>query len=45
MDLTERLEQAGRLLGIRVLDHVILGEGKYHSFCDHGRIGKAGYRS
>ena len=29
--LTERLEQAGELLGIRVLDHIILGDGHYRS--------------
>jgi len=29
--LTERLEQAGELLGIRVLDHIIVGDGAYRS--------------
>jgi len=29
--LTERLEQAGELLGIRVLDHIITGDGEYRS--------------
>ena len=29
--LTERLEHAGELLGIRVLDHIILGDGTYRS--------------
>jgi len=29
--LTERLERAGELLGIRVLDHIILGDGQYRS--------------
>jgi len=29
--LTARLEQAGELLGIRVLDHIILGDGQYRS--------------
>jgi DNA repair protein RadC len=29
--LTERLEHAGELLGIRVLDHIILGDGAYRS--------------
>jgi DNA repair protein RadC len=36
--LTERLVRAGRLLGIRVLDHIILGEGTYYSFCDKGHL-------
>jgi DNA repair protein RadC len=34
--LTERLVEAGRLLGIRVLDHVIVGENRYVSFADEG---------
>ena len=34
--LTDRLVAAGRLLGIRVLDHVILGDGRYISFADEG---------
>lgn len=33
--LTRRLKEAGELLGITVLDHVVLGEGRYHSFADH----------
>jgi DNA repair protein RadC len=36
-ELTLRLIQAGRILGIDVLDHVILGdEGRYYSFKEHG---------
>jgi len=34
--LTDRLVAAGRLLGIRVLDHVIIGDGRYVSFADEG---------
>lgn len=34
--LTDRLVTAGNLLGIRVLDHVILGDGRYVSFADEG---------
>lgn len=34
--LTDRLAAAGRLLGIRVLDHVILGDNRYVSFADEG---------
>jgi DNA repair protein RadC len=30
--ITTVLKQAGQLLGIRVLDHVIVGDGKYFSF-------------
>ena len=36
IELTKRLREAGELLGIRVLDHVILGDGKHYSFADAG---------
>jgi len=38
--LTDRLVKSGILLGIQVLDHIIIGEGKYYSFFDEGRITK-----
>ncbi len=31
---TQRLEECGNILGIRVLDHIIIGDGKYISFKD-----------
>lgn len=34
--LTQRLIAAGEILGIRVLDHVVIGDGKYISFVDEG---------
>ncbi len=34
--LTDRLVAAGRLLGIRVLDHLVIGDGRYVSFADEG---------
>jgi DNA repair protein RadC len=34
--LTKRLVQAGDLLGIQVLDHIIMGDGTHFSFRDHG---------
>jgi DNA repair protein RadC len=34
--LTTRLVQAGDLLGIPVLDHLIVGDGRYVSFADRG---------
>jgi len=37
--LTERLCQAGQLVGIRVLDHLIVGADGYFSFAEHGLIG------
>ena len=38
--LTSRLVEAGKLLGIEVLDHVIVGDGteKYFSFADEGLL-------
>jgi DNA repair protein RadC len=34
--LTTRLVQAGEVLGIPVLDHLIVGDGRYVSFADRG---------
>ncbi|MGE0470139.1 MAG: DNA repair protein RadC [Nitrospira sp.] len=34
--LTDRLVAVGKLLGIRVLDHLIIGDGRYVSFADEG---------
>ena len=36
--LTKRLVEAGRVLGIDVLDHIIIGDGSqaYFSFADEG---------
>lgn len=36
--LTEALNKAGDLLGIPVLDHVVIGDGKYYSFKEHGDL-------
>jgi DNA repair protein RadC len=35
-DCTVRLCQAGKILGIRVLDHIVLGHDEYFSFADSG---------
>lgn len=35
---TERLDEAGRILGIRVLDHIIIGDGNYISFKEKGLL-------
>jgi DNA repair protein RadC len=40
--LTDRLVAAGRLLGIRVLDHVIVGDRRYVSFADEGWLKEQG---
>jgi DNA repair protein RadC len=36
--LTLRMCESGRLLGIRVLDHIIVGDGRYYSFRDDGAM-------
>ena len=40
--LTDRLAAAGKLLGISVLDHVIIGDGRYVSFADEGWLSSSG---
>lgn len=37
-EITEELVFAGRIMRIKVLDHIIIGEGKYFSFADEGLI-------
>lgn len=37
-EITRRLKEAGELLGIRVLDHVIIGDGSYYSFSEQGTL-------
>jgi len=37
---TARLVQAGSILGIRVLDHIIFGTDTYYSFADNGTLGE-----
>jgi DNA repair protein RadC len=36
--LTSRLKEVGDIMGIRVLDHVIIGEGRYYSFLDEASL-------
>ena len=36
MALTRRLVDAGRLLGVDVLDHIVIGESRYTSFRERG---------
>lgn len=38
--LTERLEKAANVLGIRLVDHVIIGDPEYFSFLDAGLLQK-----
>ncbi len=39
--LTRRLEEAGTVLGVPLLDHVIVGEGGGYSFAEHGLVGSS----
>jgi DNA repair protein RadC len=36
LSITTRLCQTGEVIGIKVLDHVVIGEGRYVSFVDDG---------
>ncbi len=35
LQITKRLCEVGKLIGIRCLDHIIIGQGRYFSFADH----------
>lgn len=37
-DVTTRLRDAGDLLGITVLDHVVVGDGRHYSFAEGGSL-------
>jgi DNA repair protein RadC len=37
-DCTNRLVEASKILGIRVLDHIIFGQTDYYSFADVGLL-------
>ena len=36
--LTHALEEAGNVLGIPLLDHLVIGDGRYYSFKEHGDL-------
>lgn len=36
LEITRRLRDVGELVGVRVLDHVVIGHGRYVSFVDGG---------
>ncbi len=38
LEITRRLRDAGDLMGVRVLDHIIIGDGRYTSFADRGMM-------
>ncbi len=39
IQVTNRLIEAGKILGIELLDHIIIGDGKYFSLKDEGLFG------
>jgi DNA repair protein RadC len=41
-ECTRRLIHAGQILGIRILDHVVLGHFDYYSFADAGLLNEGG---
>ena len=38
VQITRRLKEVGEVMGIRVLDHVVIGQGRYFSFSDRGML-------
>ncbi len=38
ISLTKRLDECGKLLGIKVLDHIIIGDGVFYSFKEEGLL-------
>lgn len=38
IDVTRRLQEAGRILGIELLDHVIIGDGQFYSLKEKGHF-------
>ena len=38
ISVTRRLKEAGEILGIKVLDHIIVGDGEYLSFMERGLL-------
>lgn len=36
IEITRRLREVGEIMGVRVLDHIIIGKGRYTSFVDDG---------
>jgi len=38
IEITRKLHETGKVLSISLLDHVIVGEGRYYSFADEGKL-------
>ncbi len=41
LQITKRLCEVGKIVGIRCLDHIVIGNGRYFSFADQGLISKS----
>ena len=39
INITKRLEECGEILGIKVIDHIIVGDNEYYSFNEHDLVG------
>jgi DNA repair protein RadC len=37
-EITRRLKDAGELMGVKVLDHIIIGDGSFISFTAQGML-------
>jgi len=38
IEITRRLKEAGEIMGIKVLDHIIIGQDEYLSFVERGLL-------
>lgn len=38
IQITQRIKNSGKIIGIEVLDHIIIGNRVYYSFADEGRL-------
>lgn len=38
LKVTKRLVEGGKILGIRLLDHIVIGDQRYFSFADQGML-------
>lgn len=38
LSITGRLVEAGKIIGIEILDHLVIGDGRYYSFKENGKL-------
>ncbi len=38
MEITHRISKTGQIIGIKLLDHIIIGDGSFYSFADEGLL-------